>query len=117
MSHPVHESTPPIGLGVSAVTLSAIGMLLFVLPILSIPVSCAGVCVGAAGVFAGRVRIQSSVRMAVAGIILGCVSLGLGTAIALGPSGYFAPRAVFPAVERVPPRPYVPPPARPRVGD
>ncbi len=109
------ESLPPLGLGLSAVVLGVVGLLLFALPILSIPVSGGGVIVGVARIVAGLLRPQMRLRLAVAGVLLSGVSLGLAVAIALGPSGYFSPRSVFPMLERMPQRHFVPPPAAPRL--
>jgi hypothetical protein len=88
---------------------------LFIVPIVGISVSIAGIAVGALGiivlVFGGRgVRL----RLCVAGMLLSTCGLGVSAAIARAPSGYFRPRAVFPA-EPETNRPYVPPPAAPRM--
>jgi hypothetical protein len=105
---------PPVELGLSSVIISAIGLLVFLLPILSIPISIAGLVLGIAGIVAAAVGGQSRLRLCVAGVTLAIVGLTIGWAIARAPSGYFAPRAVFPSVQPLHDRPYVPPPASPR---
>jgi hypothetical protein len=105
---------PPIELGLSSVIIAAIGLLLFILPILAIPLSLAGLVLGIAGIIAAVAGGQSRLRLCVAGVTLAIVGLIIGWAIARAPSGYFAPRAVFPSIQPLHDRPYVPPPASPR---
>jgi hypothetical protein len=107
---------PPVELGLSSVIISAIGLLLFFLPILALPISAAGLVLGIAGVIAAIAGVQSRLRLCVAGITLGIVGLAIAVAIARAPSGYFSPRAVFPTIQPSQDRPYVPPPAAPRGG-
>jgi hypothetical protein len=105
---------PPVELGLSSVIISAIGLVLFIVPIISLPISTAGLILGVAGIIAAAAGGQSRLRLCVAGVTLAIVGLAIGWAIARAPSGYFAPRAVFPSIQPLHDRPYVPPPASPR---
>ena len=105
---------PPVELGLSSVIISALGLVLIILPIISIPISLAGLVLGIAGIVAAAIGAQSRLRLCVAGVSLAIVALTIGWAIARAPSGYFAPRAVFPSIQPLHDRPYVPPPAAPR---
>jgi hypothetical protein len=94
--------------------LGAIGLVLFVIPIASIPICTIGIVVGVAGIVAARLGSgQISLRLCVAGILLCLCGLAISSAIARGPEGYFTPRSVFPTVQPATNRPYVPPPADP----
>jgi hypothetical protein len=100
---------------VSSVILGAIGLMLFLLPIVGIPVSVSAIVVGAIGIVVAKSGSgQVSLRLSVAGVVLSICGLAIIAAIARAPSGYFAPRAVFPTWQPETSRPYVPPPAAPR---
>jgi hypothetical protein len=102
---------PPLDLGLASVVLGAIGLALFVLPIIGICISACGAVTGIVGilmVYAGR---GSSLRLAVAGLLLSASAAAVIAAIALAPSGYFSPRSVFPVYGAREGAPYVPPPA------
>ncbi len=99
----------------SSVTLGAIGLCLFIVPIISIPVGAAGVVVGIAGILASYIGTSTSLRLSVAGTFLSAVALGVVWAIAGCTGGYFTPRTIFPSLIPNIERPYVPPPAKPRM--
>jgi hypothetical protein len=102
---------PPIAWGLGSVVLGAIGLLLFILPILSLPISLMGALLGILGIGLALTRGEASLRLSVAGLLLsGCALMMVG-AIAIAPRGYFAPRSVFPNLQPDRGRPYVPPPA------
>jgi hypothetical protein len=119
-----HETTPavlerahfpPVGLGLSSVILGAIGLVLFVVPIIGISISVAGFVLGMAGIIGAFLGGRASLRLSVAGILLSGCGLVTTWAIALAPGGYFRPRAVFPSLQPAIERPYVPPPAAPQM--
>ena len=107
---------PPVGLGMSTVILGAIGFGLFLIPIVGISICVSAMVVGALGIAVARRRGgRISVRLCVAGLLLSICGLAFGAAIARAPAGYFSPRAVFPAIQPQADRPYVAPPAAPRL--
>jgi hypothetical protein len=102
---------PPVGLGLSSVILGAIGMVLFLVPIIGISISVAGFITGFIGIVIAFLGGAASLRLSVAGVLLSGGALVIISAIALAPSGYFRPRSVFPSLPPSIDRPYVPPPA------
>jgi hypothetical protein len=109
-----HE--PPLGLGLTAVALSLVGLFLFFMPILSIPASGFGLAFGLAGLVVAIAKGPSSLRWSVGGTVLGALALGVSIAIAMAPQGYIGSQPPLPTWNPVPDRPYVPPPARPGQG-
>lgn len=104
---------PPIAFGVAAVCLGTISLLLFILPILSIPISTIGFLAGAWGVCRGRSREMVALRWSLIGCVL-CVSvLAIGVVLINAPVGELPSRAVPPQYPKSPDRPYVSPPANP----
>ena len=93
--------------------LGAVGMLLFFLPILGIPLGGAGVIFGAVGIVLALRGGWTSLRWSIAGLVVSCTALFVGIAIAEAPAGYLRSRAIPLNVQPVAERPYVPPPARP----
>lgn len=104
---------PPIGLGLCSVVMGAIGLVLFIVPIIGLPISGAGIIAGMAGIGAALCKQRVSLRLSVAGLLLSISSFGTIWTINLAAGGYFAPHSVFPIIE-TPRRPYIPPPAPPR---
>lgn len=103
---------PACGLGLGSVILGAIGLLLFIFPVLSLPISAAGAVVGLAGIAAALAGGQPSLRLSVAGVMLSIFGLCLVTAIATAPTGYFRPTSVYPSILPITgERTFVPPPA------
>jgi hypothetical protein len=107
----IHD--PPLGLGLTSVVLGVVGLLLFFLPILSIPLGGVGLVFGVAGLVLALMGGWSSLRWSVAGIALSGLALAVSLAIAQAPAGYLPSRAIPLDTQPVPDRPYVPPPARP----
>jgi hypothetical protein len=107
------EKFPLIGLGMSSVVLGVIGMMLFFLPILGVPLSAVALCFGIAGAVTALFTPGSNLRWSVAGVAVSCLALGINLAILYAPEGYLPGRKV-PQMWQLPPdRPFVPPPARP----
>ncbi|HZZ77451.1 MAG TPA: hypothetical protein VFE62_02970 [Gemmataceae bacterium] len=112
MSTLSHVRMPPPGLGMAALVLGAIGLLLFFLPILGIPLSVAGIALGVAALLASTVW-QMNLRWAIAGLATSCLALTINLAIWYAPGGYLRDPSVPRMWQAVPDRPYAPPPAKP----
>lgn len=102
---------PPVGLGLASLALGIIGWLLFILPVLSIPISGLGLALGIAGCLAALCSRRVSLRLSLAGVVLSSMAVGIGVAITLAPAGYLPNSHVQQVIEPVPGRPYVSPPA------
>ena len=123
MSCPLLESSmaafprtriPPTGIGLASTILGAVGLLLFVLPVLSIPLSALGLIFGVVGAILAIIGGWASLRWSVAGIALSSLTLGLCISISQTAGGYLShpppPSATW---QQPTDRPYVPPPAHP----
>src|SRR6478672_2315837 len=85
--HTAHRDLPPVGLGLASVVLGAIGLMLFVLPILAIPISACGLVAGGIGVIAAKYSKLIDGRLALAGAGVCLLAIGVELAIAYAPSG------------------------------
>jgi hypothetical protein len=103
----------PLGIGLTAVILGSVGLVLFFLPILSIPLGGLGLAFGAVGLVLAVWGGWTSLRWSVVGVAVSAVALGISIAIAEAPAGYLPARTVPLDTQAVPDRPFVPPPARP----
>ena len=85
MARIAHSRLPPLGLGLASVALGAIGLMLFVLPILAIPISTCGLVLGLIGLV--RILVWQAVgqvygehyllvALTVAGSLVGVVMFG-----------------------------------------
>jgi hypothetical protein len=110
--HIAHRNYPPLGLGLASVVLGAIGLMLFVLPILAIPISVCGLVAGVCGIGLARFWKTIDGRLALAGVVVCALGISVELAIAYAPSGDWGrpadPSTSSPAM----PRGYVAPPAR-----
>ena len=107
---------PPIGLGMSSLVMGTIGLMLFFLPVLGIPISAFGLLFGLLGLlaalFGGRIGGAARLRWTLAGIVVSCMGLAVNVALAYAPAGYLPGRDV-PQLWQLPPdKPFVSPPAR-----
>lgn len=109
----VHRSDPPLGIGLAAVIFGALGLFMFFLPILSIPLGVAGLMCGLCSVVPAWLRGWVTLRWSVAGLVLSGLAVAVGVAIARAPAGYLPVRTVPLDQRAVPERPFVSPPARP----
>jgi hypothetical protein len=116
MSKSLQTGDAPVGLGLTAVVLGAVGGLLFFLPVLSIPLGGAGLVFGLSGLVLAVRGGWVSVCWSVVGLAVSGLALAVGLAIAQAPAGYLPVRRVPLDTQPVPSRPYVPPPARPGQG-
>lgn len=104
----------PYGLGMTSLALGTVGMLLFFMPILGLPLAGFGLLLGIAGAAMAFFDRWTSLRWSVLGIALCLLAGAMNVAIAFAPAGYIE-RGAAPQMWRTPPdRPYVPPPAPPR---
>jgi hypothetical protein len=105
--------SPLLGLGMSSLVLGMIGLLLFFLPILGIPISVCGLFFGLVGLGAVFFPTGTSLRWSLAGVAASALALAINIAIVYAPAGYLPGRKVPQMWQTVPDRPYVPPPAQP----
>ncbi len=105
----------PYALGLTSLVLSAVGLLLFFLPILGIPLASVGLLFGLAGLLAALFGARSSLRWSVLGVLLSFLALGTDLAIARAPQSRI-PHQAEPRIWQRPSGPvYVPPPADPGI--
>jgi ABC-type Fe3+-siderophore transport system permease subunit len=108
--------SPPIGLGMTSLVVGTIGLMLFFLPVLGIPISAFGLFFGVLGLlvafFGTRAGGGARLRWTLAGIAVSCLGLAVNVAIAYAPAGYLPGREVPKSWQSPPDRPFVSPPAR-----
>jgi hypothetical protein len=99
----------------SSLVIGTIGLMLFFLPVLGIPISAFGLLFGLLGLlaalFGSRVGGAARLRWTLAGIAVSCLGLAVNIAIAYAPAGYLPSRDVPQLWQTAPDRPSVPPPA------
>jgi hypothetical protein len=103
---------PPINLGPLSLVLGINGLILFFLPVLGLPISVFGFVIGLLAIAFDRSRGGIRLRWSLMGGAVSTLALVINLCIAWAPSGYLEPPGVPPPWQRVPDRPYVPPPAR-----
>jgi hypothetical protein len=108
------EQLPPFALGLSSVVLAAIALALFFLPVIAIPIAGCAVAAAVLGMLGVLFRSSGSLRLCIAGLLLGGFDVGAISALNAATDGYFTPRSVFPVRQATPNRPFVAPPAPPR---
>jgi hypothetical protein len=84
--------------------------MLFILPILGLPIACCGVVAGVGGALRSRWSL-ADLRLSLVGIAVCCLALAVNAAIDVSPHDYLDPRVLPPGVAPMPPRAVVPPPA------
>lgn len=104
---------PPTSVGMASLIFGSVGLLLFIFPILSIPLAAVGSLFGILGLGLAIVRGWANFRWSLAGFALSVLTLAIGIAIAqtAGGNTMIPPRTA--TVQKTPDRPFVPPPARP----
>ena len=102
---------PVIETGLAAATLGSVAAVLILLPVISVPLSAIGLICGAVGVISAWYGYPNSLRAAVAGSLLCCITLGTGVLIHFAPRSETPGRGMIPLWEPPPGRPSVPPPA------
>jgi hypothetical protein len=114
MIHRNPASIPPVGLGLISLVLGTIGLLLFFLPILGVPIGGAGLIVGLVGLLGTVFGLgRGSLRWAVAGVAVCMLAVVTNLAIAFAPAGYSGRRTPPELWRPISDVPYVPPPAPP----
>lgn len=103
---------PPLSWGVASIVLGAVGLMLFVIPVLAIPISACGLAAGVLGVVVGLAHSVRELRSALAGVALCCLAVLLNIAVNYAPSGYVVNPAQPTLTSPKTPRPYIAPPAR-----
>ena len=107
------DFAPAIEFGIASACLGAIALMLFFLPILSIPIAICGAIAGAGGVIRGTHGGALGLRWSLIGFSLCAGVFVLGVILSNAPSGevpsYSPPIQAGGTVDR----PYVPPPAAP----
>jgi hypothetical protein len=108
---PVQE----IGLGVGSACLGTIGLMLFFLPILSIPIALSGLLVGILGILLRGGETPNGFRWAIVGVILCSAVASFSSAIAYASTGEITDlhRPVQKTYQSGLQSTTVPPPARP----
>lgn len=107
--HP--EFAPSIEWGMTATCLGAIALMLFFLPILSIPISSCGLAAGLGGVIRGLYRGKLGMRWSLIGSALSSAVLVLGIILVNAPVGETPSRAVPRQDWQSSDHPFVSPPA------
>ncbi len=107
------KSIPPVGLGPTSVVLGTIGLLLFFLPVLGVPIAVCGLTLATVGAISTLWRPNESLRWILAGFFCSLASLGVGLAINYAPVGEEPRPDVPPLWQQSPVAPFVPPPANP----
>jgi hypothetical protein len=112
MSRSQHEFAPSIEFGIASACLGSIGLMLFFLPILSIPIAFCGFLAGIGGVVRGLYGGTLGLRWSLIGCVL-CVSVvAIGFIVAYAPIGELPNRGV-PSQSWAPSgRPFISPPAK-----
>jgi hypothetical protein len=100
------------GLGMASLVLGMIGLMLFFLPILGIPISAFGLFFGCAGCFGAVSGAGPLLRWSLGGMALCALALAVNFAILYAPAGYLPQRGVPRPWNPVHDRPWVSPPAR-----
>jgi hypothetical protein len=110
---PPPADVPPIAFGMTAVCLGTIALMLFIMPILSIPISIFGLLAGIWGAIGSWSREKVALRWSLIGCTLCVAVLVIGVILLNAPIGELPGRAVPPQYPKPPDRPYVSPPATP----
>jgi hypothetical protein len=104
---------PPFGLGMTALVLGTIGLMLFFLPVLGIPISGLGLVMGLIALVLAPFVKTIPVSWAAAGVAACALALVVNFAVYIAPLGYIKNRPPPDPWHAPPDRPYIPPPARP----
>src|SRR4051812_17566633 len=83
-----------LGVGLVAAVLGTIGLFLFFLPILGLPISAFGLGFGISGVAMTYRRGGVALRWSLAGMVLSALALGINVALSYSPAGYLPSRDV-----------------------
>lgn len=101
-------------LGMLSMVLGVIGMLLFFMPILGVPLSAIALLFGLIGLVMTLLPGGRGLRHSLQGCAIATLALAINLSLAYGPEGYLPPPSVPPPWQSVPNRPFIPPPSNPR---
>jgi hypothetical protein len=104
---------PLVSFGMTSLVLGSIGLLLFFLPVLGIPIAVMGMLFGMIALLEALYSVSSNLRWSLGGLGLCSLALLVNVALAYAPWGYIPSRNVPPPWEPPPGKPYISPPARP----
>jgi hypothetical protein len=105
---------PLVGLGMASLVVGTIGLLVFFMPILGIPLSAIALLLGILGFFGALPGWHVlSLRWSLAGVAMSALALGINVAVSYAPEGYLPDRKSEELWQPAPDRPYIPPPAPP----
>jgi hypothetical protein len=107
------SEVPPPALGMLALVLGTIGLMLFFLPILGVPISALALLAGLFAIGLGLFGLGGRMRWAVLGSAMAALALGVNLAILYAPGSELPRLRVPPPWQPIPDRPYAPPPALP----
>lgn len=113
MSNLENDFAPSIEFGVTSACLGSIALMLFFLPILSIPLASFGLLAGIGGVVRGIYSGKTGLRWSLIACALCVAMIGIGCILANAPVGETPSRNVPRHDWVTPDRPYISPPAMP----
>jgi len=113
MSKPSSMDTIASDLGATAVVLGIVGAVLFILPILAVPLAAIGLLFGLVALGLALFRNRRALGWSAVGVAVSALALAIGLGVAHAPADFLpsrrAPLDTSPVVRPL----YVPPPARP----
>jgi hypothetical protein len=111
----LEKREPHHGLGLASLVLGAVGLLLFFLPVLGIPLASCGLLIGLIALLAALFGDRSNLRWSLPAVALCLLAVVADLSIGLAPAGPIPYQAEPRSQQSLPVRPYVPPPADPRI--
>ncbi|MCC6417866.1 MAG: hypothetical protein IT429_06405 [Gemmataceae bacterium] len=111
LRHLAHVDSPLLGLGMTSLVLGIIGMLLFFLPVLGIPLSACGLAFGVIGFGMALFTGGPALRWSLSGVAASALALGVNVVLNAAPEGYLPQPSVPPPWQLPSDRPFVAPPA------
>jgi hypothetical protein len=111
----LEKRKPAYGLGIASLVLGAVGLLLFFLPVLGIPLASCGLLFGLIALLTAIFGGRSDLRWSVLAVALCLMALAADMSIALAPAGHIPHQAEPRTRQTSPGRTYVPPPADPLI--
>jgi hypothetical protein len=105
------QHAPLLGFGMTSLVIGLIGLMLFFLPILGIPISALGLCFGVVGAIGALFTGGPALRWSLGGVVVCGLALSVNLALDQAPRGYGDTYPVPAPWQRPRDRPYVPPPS------
>ncbi len=104
MPQPSQSSAPPVDLGIVSTVLGSIGLILFFLPILAIPIATCGALSALVGFVHALRGGASNLRWAVVGLGVSLMAIAIGLWLAYAPIGLAWAAQIEPAVSAAEPK-------------